>query len=69
MTSEYTINWFSNNPKILNSPELQRYILSPISGLTASDIKNQIKALPLNEETAPIIAYWCTLLRILTLTA
>lgn len=69
MTSEYTINWFSNNPKILNSPELQRYVLSTIGSLTASDIKTQVRALPLNEETAPIIAYWCTLLRILALTA
>lgn len=69
MSTLYTINWYSNDESIINSPELQRYFQEPLSSLSASDIKTKVRALPLTKETAPIISYYCALLRILALTA
>jgi len=67
MVSEYTINWFSNDSSIINSPELQRYFQAPIGTLDAAAVKTLMAALPLTTETAPVLAYYSTLLRLITL--
>lgn len=69
MVSEYTINWFSNDGTVINSPELQRYFQAPIGSLDAASVQALVAALPLTTETAPILAYYSTLLRLINLIA
>ena len=65
----WDINWFTNDAELLRHPLYQRYSTLTVTGLIAGEatIKNELKAMLANRESAALIAYFCWLLRLIEL--
>ena len=65
------INWAvrDGDTTLLQSPLYLKYASTTYGNITASDVKNDIKAALASNESASVIAYLSSLLRVLALVA
>jgi len=62
--TNYNINWYSTDPKVLSHPLYLAYSHQPIGTIDLAALKSDLAGAIYSRETAPIVAFLMSVLRV-----